>query len=531
MGGLMKILFNFLNCGLGNNGGCSTIVNSANTLAKLGHDIKIISSAKNKFTWVPLEVPHLIIEDFNKVPSADVIIATGFNTVKSTLDLPSRCGLKCHWIRAWEHWMMNESEIISKILNVPTFKIVNSICLRDKLKKHGIDSHIIRPGYDFDKIIPLGIRTYKEPVILGALYRESVHGERKRTQWVLDAATNIKSNTENVKLWMFGSEPNPNLEVIDRYVRLPSMTKKNSFYNQVNIWLAPTKSEGLHLPPAEAMLTKCPIVGTSAELSGMQEYLIHKKTGLISDNTFDSFVKTITKMIGFFYSGKLQEMGRSCRKQILNLGSRKDNMKKLVKLLENNISKNFQFDKKIIMPGDKSATPERISQYKQYYPVKYNICKQQNPKIMIEIGVRAGYSAWTFLQACPNMKYIGIDANNGKFGGQGGKDGSYSKWAKNILKPYDVTLIDQDTQKVDKLGFSQIDFIHVDGDHTSEGVQHDLDLAYEAVKIGGTILVDDITYIEEVKIGVNIWLRKMNKFITSTFIESFRGEMLITRNI
>ena len=39
-------------------------------------------------------------------------------------------------------------------------------------------------------------------------------------------------------------------------------------------------SEGLHLPPAEAMMTECAVVGTEAELSGIQDYIIPDETGL-----------------------------------------------------------------------------------------------------------------------------------------------------------------------------------------------------------------------------------------------------------
>ena len=62
------------------------------------------------------------------------------------------------------------------------------------------------------------------------------------------------------------------------------MTEKNDFYNYVDIWLSPSMSEGLHLPPAEAGLTACPTVATTAELSGMQDYVIHRKTGMVTAN-------------------------------------------------------------------------------------------------------------------------------------------------------------------------------------------------------------------------------------------------------
>lgn len=191
----------------------------------------------------------------------------------------------------------------------------------------------------------------------------------------------------------------------------------------------------------------------------------------------------------------------------------------------------FKFDENIICPGDPTATDKRIEEYKEYYKIKYEICKKQNPKLIVEIGVRAGYSAWTFLQACPEARYIGIDANNGTHGGQGGQDGVFFEWAAHILTGYDVELIETDTQWTNDLGITDIDFFHVDGDHTDKGVQNDLSLAFESINDGGLILVDDITYLESVSIGVRAWIMRMGNEITTEFVPSLRGEMLIRRKV
>ena len=191
----------------------------------------------------------------------------------------------------------------------------------------------------------------------------------------------------------------------------------------------------------------------------------------------------------------------------------------------------FNFDNKIICPEDPTSTKERVEQYKEYYKIKYELCKNQNPKIIAEIGVRAGYSAWAFLQACPEAKYIGFDANNGTHGGKGGEDGKFAKWTVKILKDYDIDLIEIDTQKINDLNINNVDFFHVDGDHSIVGVQHDLDLAFKALSDTGLIVIDDITYLPEVRSGVFMWIKKMANTITSEFVGSLRGEMLIRKRL
>jgi hypothetical protein len=84
------------------------------------------------------------------------------------------------------------------------------------------------------------------------------------------------------------------------------------------------------------MLTECPVIGTSAPLSGMKDYLIHKETGLVAGgNTLKSFInqaKILSKD-----KNLRKKLGKAGRKKILKLGSRKDNMKKLIELLETKI--------------------------------------------------------------------------------------------------------------------------------------------------------------------------------------------------
>ncbi len=82
----MRIIFNLMGCSLGNNGGSLTIIKSANTLLRLGHDVEIADTARNQNSWIPLLVKHRIVKNINDIENADVIIATGYDTVKTTLE-------------------------------------------------------------------------------------------------------------------------------------------------------------------------------------------------------------------------------------------------------------------------------------------------------------------------------------------------------------------------------------------------------------------------------------------------------------
>jgi len=184
----------------------------------------------------------------------------------------------------------------------------------------------------------------------------------------------------------------------------------------------------------------------------------------------------------------------------------------------------FNFNESILCPEETARNLRKTSEFKEYYKIKYDIIKRFNPKSMVEIGVRAGYSAHTFLSAVPGMKYTGLDANNGTHGGQ---DGPWTWWAEKILKKagFDFEIIEADTQKISEVPAA--DFYHIDGDHTSKGVIHDLNICFACRNPGGVLLIDDYDYIIEVKEGVDQWLKDHESEITWEYVKSLRGEIII----
>lgn len=188
----------------------------------------------------------------------------------------------------------------------------------------------------------------------------------------------------------------------------------------------------------------------------------------------------------------------------------------------------YEWDSSIICPQDPTATPKRIAEYEKYYRVKYNLAHEHNPAVIVEIGVRAGYSAWAFLSACPKAKYHGFDAENGSHGGQGGP---WTWWAEKILKERNFEFqihADFDTQGVGSMPIAA-DFYHIDGDHTSAGVAHDLDICWQAANGGAVLVVDDYDYIPEVKKGVDKWL-SLTPMAKWRYLPSLRGEIIIRKD-
>ena len=188
-------------------------------------------------------------------------------------------------------------------------------------------------------------------------------------------------------------------------------------------------------------------------------------------------------------------------------------------------SEPFYFEEDILAPVEKPFRREgEFDQARNHYLVKYEICRKQNPKFIVEIGVRSGYSALVFLQACPTARYVGIDW------GQMDDGEAHLAWARKLLEPYNATILVKDSQKIDVLELKNepVDLFHVDGAHTTPGVYHDMDLAFPVLASNGLMICDDFQ-MRDVHLGIRAWIWKMDAYINYEYICSKTGELLIRK--
>lgn len=159
----------------------------------------------------------------------------------------------------------------------------------------------------------------------------------------------------------------------------------------------------------------------------------------------------------------------------------------------------------------------------EYYRVKYAVAELVQPKSILEIGVRAGYSAAAFLQAGHTTHYTGFDLNEGTWGGV--KD--FQKHAEKAIGKYGVeaTFLTGDSQQLTTLPGGPYDLVHVDGDHSKAGALHDVLLALDSG--AKWVLVDDYDYIPPVAFGANAAIRGRNVRAYQVWDGGYRGNLLI----
>jgi len=162
----------------------------------------------------------------------------------------------------------------------------------------------------------------------------------------------------------------------------------------------------------------------------------------------------------------------------------------------------------------------------RYYEVKARVAAWVRPQRVVEIGVRAGYSALAFYMGFPFRAFIGFDLDEGTMGGVQGYL-AHAQARLDALANARIILHTADSQRMQELPHNarHADLFHVDGDHTPHGCAHDIMLA---VTSGASwILVDDYDYTEHVRDGTDFVVRKLG--LTAWYVpdEGYRGNLLI----
>jgi len=121
-------------------------------------------------------------------------------------------------------------------------------------------------------------------------------------------------------------------------------------------------------------------------------------------------------------------------------------------------------------PGD----PSRFNHYVQSAWIKFQIARLLQPSNIVELGVRAGYSAWSLHHGWPIANIIAYDSYQSGYQGTQGHELELQVHAEELLERLGIELRIEDTQKLKSIPSAAL--YHVDADHTYEGCYKDIKL-------------------------------------------------------
>ena len=231
--------------------------------------------------WFPIEpaIRTLWVPTLSSrfIPDGDVVLATAWATAEWVAKYPASKGKKFYLIQSWETWDGPEDRVRATWLT-PLKKIVVARWLRDKATELGVQCSYIPNGIDFDRFALDAPIESRNPNQLMMLYHSHpVKGSADG----LAALALVAKELPDLRVTLFGtSSPDAAFPRWVDYRRLPSQRELRGCYNQAAVFIAPARTEGWPLPPAEAMLCGAALAAT--DIGGHREYGVEGETALLS---------------------------------------------------------------------------------------------------------------------------------------------------------------------------------------------------------------------------------------------------------
>jgi hypothetical protein len=167
-----------------------------------------------------------------------------------------------------------------------------------------------------------------------------------------------------------------------------------------------------------------------------------------------------------------------------------------------------------------------------YYEWYYTYANILRPKYILEIGVRYGYSAMSIIAGYPGVRgCVLIDNGCGGVPVECGVS-NLCRFCERYWPDSSRSIVglDRDTQKLMQLPGDlmpeKFDLIHIDAEHTTTGVLHDLELTWPLLAVGGVVIVDDMNAVERVPPGVEAF-KQRHPNAESLCISSHTGHELL----
>ncbi len=274
-------------------GGVRAILTYADRLAGRGHGVTVMVPAKRPWTawsrnlrgrgpdWIPGFRPRvrwITRWDPARLPAADALIATAWQSADAVAQAPAPAGAKFYLVQHFESLYHGDPPRVDATYALPLQKIVISSWLRDIMKERfGVEAEVLVTPVDRDLFHPVeGARSPDALRVLMLHHDYAWKGVREG----VEAVAAVKVRHPEIQLVGFGVKPPRDAVPYDEfYANLPQ-ERLAWLYSRCPIYLCPSWDEGLGMPSMEAMACGAALV--TFDNGGSRDYASDGTTALVA---------------------------------------------------------------------------------------------------------------------------------------------------------------------------------------------------------------------------------------------------------
>jgi len=290
-------------------GGVRAILTHADRLAARGHDVTVLVPARrrvkawwrNRFQRVPAWMPGLLarvrwVVDWApaRLPDADVLIATAWQSAEPVADAPGRCGRKFYFIQHYESLYHGSAARVDATYRLPLQKIVISTWLAEIMaSRFESPATVIVTPVDPTLFHPAPVEREDGRLRVLMLHHEY---EWKGVADGIEAFTRVKARHPELRLVGFGLRaPRRPLPYEEFFENLPQ-PRLAWLYSRCQIYCCPSWDEGLGMPPMEAMA--CGAALCTYDNGGCRDYAVDGRTAVVAPRRdVDALARALARLV------------------------------------------------------------------------------------------------------------------------------------------------------------------------------------------------------------------------------------------
>jgi glycosyltransferase involved in cell wall biosynthesis len=274
-------------------GGVRAILTHADRLAARGHEVTLVVPARSLLSawwrnrarrgadWMPglrARVRWVAGWTSARLPDADALIATAWQSAEPVAAAPDRCGRKFYFIQHYESLYHGSAARVDATYRLPLRKIVISTWLGEIMaSRFDSPAEVIVTPVDPTLFHP-GPREPDD----GLLRVLMLHHEYawKGVAEGIEAFTRVKARHADLRLVGFGVKAPRRALPYDEYFENLPQPRLAWLYSRCPIYCCPSWDEGLGMPPMEAMA--CGAALCTYDNGGCRDYAIDGRTALVA---------------------------------------------------------------------------------------------------------------------------------------------------------------------------------------------------------------------------------------------------------